>query len=1329
LTFTNEGKRREKTVGLRGIDVVSDAENIKKLLKMPYSSKAPVSMIVHRIGQSILIDDMDIHRLSGLLNMSDSAYSKNSDEWSWLKNFFYEIMLTSYESKEKALVRRNTTRTAIQERNLISKFLHRSLENKAEDSSFTIKQSPSRQSILSLSMPPLSPNITLEGNRNSVKEAKEVDSSLDHRNDVSDTSIQLPPLPEPTCDDLSILSGMKKIHPSRATADGESCSKDFARTLLWNFEDIRMLIGSDMPIFGDKEHPSVSLRLHNAKKPIHILTGLDYWLDNLMCQVPEVLMCFHVDGIVQKYELYKTEDLPALSEDGTFSPGIIRDVAQNILSFLKMNAAKEGHTYWLFKGKDDDIVKLYDLTGLCEEYDKSGGSSVPNADKSSKFEESKSTSSKDENASDLSNEPIQNDTSTQKDPFRTAVSLLLYKVARNILQNTDNRSGDEASVKRVLTNCLQLLDKNQYPQIATSAHFMLSDLYVPDDIDPANPNEKFATVTSNDRGNTEKLDSSSNSSKKNAEASSSFTIQPASIDLKTIRNNCPKHQKKQNRNRKYSKHNIYTKKSGMSDNDEIGDQFVNTDDLLFEDDILFRSPPITTCVVERCREALVHAAQGLLSLKNLERRRNEDKLKEDKAREKYERDNPRMSRPNEAIPMGYSNQESKLLVTKNRSRCHSESAATYISKSPEMKVNSSLSWHDHLKTVLFKKATIIYVVLAETHFVAQSYGQALKCVKRSLNCYEMVCVLTGIPSPFVNNSLQNSKLALATIRELENHVSSFMSFAFGLAGDSYYNIIQNWSDGVVAYQEEFNAENEMFDETIMEIIESHVDEARRNWSIKVPKDIEEGMQLANKCYDTALLLCEGRQDKHTVVKKSFEPLEDSINEQDSYEYSTFSPRFTGTLTEEVKGLINRRGILSNEMGVFYVNQAETLAKSDNLAFNDTIPEAVVKILNVSTSHLTSGLKDFKSLSDIPNQALIMANSGRHCRLFAYCYSLVETENKSIEIEMFRNENEKYKEATQLYDGALKLLTSNAASVGGFGKGKKNQYSKIHESVSWDLQTTYFIWGTRLQDATPKEAISMEEAEKLVIDLYNRALRLCDIETPGPRQPVFQYRAASIHMKLGSLYHLKYRNDEDNSSGRQSNHNIEEHRRKNLKQLAENHYIKAVTMFKDLEHGHEFLRAQTERIYLYESDISQDKSGVQGFNNFSKKTYHLIFELFSDCLPILKVIEDIEKLPTPANKNMIDTDNNSDTNQKFDEEEIHIYAILIKKIQSNLLDLSKLLSSKNASSKNINKTNELLKITKKLYLKSILLNTKNSSFLSELIDLLEIIKTGMLKLLR
>lgn len=91
--------------------------------------------------------------------------------------------------------------------------------------------------------------------------------------------------------------------------------------------------------------------------------------------------------MVQKYELIKTDDLPRLP-NSQFKPGIIKDVAQNILSFLKSKATKAGHTYWLFKGtvhswnlsiksivflnlfltgKDEDVVKLYDLTSLCSD--------------------------------------------------------------------------------------------------------------------------------------------------------------------------------------------------------------------------------------------------------------------------------------------------------------------------------------------------------------------------------------------------------------------------------------------------------------------------------------------------------------------------------------------------------------------------------------------------------------------------------------------------------------------------------------------------------------------------------------------------------------------------------------------------------------------------------------------------------------------------------------------------------------------------------------------------------------------------------------------------
>ena len=68
---------------LAEVDVVSDGENIKKLLKIPYS-KTPISMVVHRVGKTLLLDDFDINRY--LLRRSAS-------EWEWIRKFFFEIVL------------------------------------------------------------------------------------------------------------------------------------------------------------------------------------------------------------------------------------------------------------------------------------------------------------------------------------------------------------------------------------------------------------------------------------------------------------------------------------------------------------------------------------------------------------------------------------------------------------------------------------------------------------------------------------------------------------------------------------------------------------------------------------------------------------------------------------------------------------------------------------------------------------------------------------------------------------------------------------------------------------------------------------------------------------------------------------------------------------------------------------------------------------------------------------------------------------------------------------------------------------------------------------
>lgn len=369
------------------VDVVSDAENIKKLLKIPYS-QGPVSMMIHRIENTLLIDEFDVHKY--LLREGEC-------QWEWFKKFFIENMMQSKKAENNLIHHRDNSRSALQQKVLVSKFLYHSLV--VADS---VKIDKSQEAVeSSCSSTPL---------------------PLTYKSD--------PPLPEPS---------LEEELPDPAS------NHKYSRNVIWTFEDIQMLLGTDMPIFGGGTHPCISLRLRDMTKPINVLTGVDYWLDNLMCNVPEVVMCYHLNGIVQKYELIKTEDLPNL-ENSKFSPKVIRDIAQNILSFLKANATKAGHTYWLFKGKNDDVVKLYDLTSLCTEVMDEKGQT----------------------------------------PFTVPVAMLLYRVAKNMKASSDGQR-HASTIRMLLNNCVSLLSPEKYSQIVTSAHYMLADLYIPAYINPASP--------------------------------------------------------------------------------------------------------------------------------------------------------------------------------------------------------------------------------------------------------------------------------------------------------------------------------------------------------------------------------------------------------------------------------------------------------------------------------------------------------------------------------------------------------------------------------------------------------------------------------------------------------------------------------------------------------------------------------------------------------------------------------------------------------------------------------------------------------------------------
>jgi hypothetical protein len=193
------------------VDVISNSDVIKNLLKIPYSDNQVLSYFVHRVGNTLLIDDFDLHKYLLL---------KSEEDWQWLKKFIYENILSRLKEKDpKQITLEHKSRDFLEQKNLLSKFLHYSIEDSKK-----------------------------------IEEKKYVP-----------VSVNQPLLPELKREDVS-----------------DSRDRHYSRNVLWTFEDIRMLIGSDMPIFGNQTRPCISLRLRDMKKPINVLTGIDYWLDNLV---------------------------------------------------------------------------------------------------------------------------------------------------------------------------------------------------------------------------------------------------------------------------------------------------------------------------------------------------------------------------------------------------------------------------------------------------------------------------------------------------------------------------------------------------------------------------------------------------------------------------------------------------------------------------------------------------------------------------------------------------------------------------------------------------------------------------------------------------------------------------------------------------------------------------------------------------------------------------------------------------------------------------------------------------------------------------------------
>ncbi|KAL3641405.1 hypothetical protein CASFOL_016373 [Castilleja foliolosa] len=314
------------------IDVIAPADVLKQIFKIPYS-KARVSVAVQRVGQTLILN-------SG----------------------------PDIEEGEK-LMRRQNRQPKCADQSLFLNFAMHSVRMEACD------------------CPPSHNTSSDEQFKSSIhpNEYMSSDGSLES-SDHSGTVQGLQDIPQAEKKNLVWRKKKNKRHKDHETVkkvsevkeksmcpvqESEECRKvgddGFLRVLFWQFHNFRMLLGSDLLIFSNEKFAAVSLHLWDVSRQVTPLTWLEAWLDNFMASVPELAICYHQDGVVQGYELLKTDDIflsKGISDDGipAFHPHVVQHNGLSVLRFLQENCTQDPGAYWLYKSAGEDDIQLFDLS-------------------------------------------------------------------------------------------------------------------------------------------------------------------------------------------------------------------------------------------------------------------------------------------------------------------------------------------------------------------------------------------------------------------------------------------------------------------------------------------------------------------------------------------------------------------------------------------------------------------------------------------------------------------------------------------------------------------------------------------------------------------------------------------------------------------------------------------------------------------------------------------------------------------------------------------------------------------------------------------------------
>jgi len=408
-------------------------------------------------------------------------------------------------------------------------------------------------------------------------------------------------------------------------------------------------------------------------------------------------------------------------------------------------------------------------------------------------------------------------------------------------------------------------------------------------------------------------------------------------------------------------------------------------------------------------------------------------------------------------------------------------------------------------------------------------------------------------------------LRLCATLEISPSREGFRSYVLGRAGDCCFMIVQDW-DQVDMHREVYAHCTSVHCDIMVGVVKdmatlgTSVEGAAGDKVDVIPdavRSIEQMLQASCSCYTTALSLETHDQQKNNLQR--------------------------------------RLGNIHNELGVLYMNLAAARYQEEVNHKQQQEPQEskFQKLFTQSLYHLETGVKAFSAVNDEPNLALLYSNTGRLMRMCAHFHSPDASDRHS---ELAGQERHFYNKALSSYQKAIQVLSSRKNNPG------------IWDTVVWELSTTLFTMATILQDFPAHTSKSQEEAEREVAEYLMKALKYCDVDTPGLRQPIYRFRAASIHHRLASLYHKSYRTLPADDA-----------RHKNVLLLSRLHYEKSSRLMLQLERPLEFLRVQMERVALSEFQAQNAPSHAGKL-----KSLQMALELLLQCQPMLKLMSEREQ---------------------------------------------------------------------------------------------------------